>query len=195
MGLVRYLIFESPTPLWVLLGIGAVISAVVWRRTASPRARAAAWGFVAAGVLLGALAWTVETDRERLVHTIDTMSAAAARGDAEALIERISPLYASGSLGKDDLARVVRLGLAQVRASAETPTIVQGQGLATVTQAYVFTPAQDSPMVVSGAWERVVWEGVFAPDADGQWRLRSAVAISPRRMAPEQAVRYLPGSR
>ncbi|MBE3070117.1 MAG: hypothetical protein IMZ66_07755, partial [Planctomycetes bacterium] len=146
-------------------------------------------------VLLGALAWTVETDRERLVRTIDTMSAAAASGDAEALIERISPLYASGTLGKDDLARVVRLGLAQVRASAETPTIVEGQGRATVTQAYVFTPAQDSPMVVSGAWERVVWEGVFAPDADGQWRLRSAVAISPRRMAPEQAVRYLPAGR
>jgi hypothetical protein len=192
MGLLRHLVFENPTTLWVLMGIGAAISVAVWRKAGSERARAAAVAFIVGGVLVGVLAWAVETDHEHLVRTIDTMSAAAGTGRADVFVERISPLYASGTLGKDDLSRVVRLGLEQVRATAEMPTITEQDGQATVTQAYVFRAAPGSLMVVPPQYERVVWEGVFAPDPDGEWRLRSAVATSPRRMAPEQAVRYLP---
>ena len=192
MGLIRYLIFENPTTLWVLLVIAAVACGTIWRRTGSPGCRAAAVACVAASVLVGILAWAVETDRERLQRTLTTMNDAMADSHAEMFIERISPLYQSGTLGKAALADVVRRGLTHVRADADTPTIAFGSGDAVVTQACRFYPAPGSKMMLPPAAHRVVWEGVFAPDPDGEWRLRSATAISPRRMTPEQAAQYLP---
>ena len=192
MDLIRYLIFENPATLWILLVIAAVSSGTIWQRTGSRGCRAAAIACVAFGVLIGILAWAVETDHERLLRTLTTMNDAMAAGHAETFIERISPAYKSGNLGKDSLADVVRRGLTFVRADAETPTIAFGSRDAVVRQACRFYPAPGSKMMLPPEAHRVVWEGVFAPDPDGEWRLRSSTAISPRRMTPEEAARYLP---
>ena len=192
MGLIRYLIFENPTTLWALLVIAAVACGTIWRRTGSRGCRAAGAACVAAGVLVGILAWAVETDHERLQRTLTTMNDAMTAGHAERFIERISPLYQSGALGKAALADVIRRGLTHVRADADTPTIAFGSGDAVVRQSCRFYPAPGSKMMLPPEAHRVVWEGVFAPDPDGEWRLRSATAISPRRLTPEQAARYLP---
>jgi hypothetical protein len=191
MDLLRYLLFENPLTLWILLGVAAVVAGLVWMRTGSPRAARAALGCLAAGVLIGVLAWAVETDRERLVRTLDTMAKAVDRGDAEVLIECISPQYRNGAFDKAALAGAVRLGLRQVRATADPPVIRQRDREACVTQAYTFRPAPGA-RPVPAEFERVTWQGAFAPDPDGQWRLRSVAATQPLHMTPEEAARHLP---
>jgi len=191
MDLARYLLLENPLTLWILLGIAAVVAGLAWMRTGSRRAARAALGCLAAGVLVGVLAWAVETDRERLLRTLDTMAKAVDRGDAEALIECISPEYRSGPSDKAALAAIVRLGLQRVRATAETPVIRQRDREACVTQAYTFRPAPGA-RPVPAEFERVTWEGAFAPDPDGEWRLRAVAATQPLHMTPEEAARHLP---
>ncbi|MGB2754470.1 MAG: hypothetical protein WBE00_05110, partial [Phycisphaerae bacterium] len=93
---------------------------------------------------------------------------------------------------REDLAAVVRLGLRHVRATADTPTIRWEDGRAVVRQTYLFRPAPGSRFDAGQPFRDVVWEGVFQPDADREWRLRSAVAIRPVRVTPEEGVRYLP---
>ena len=192
MDLTRHLIFENPTTLWVLLVIAAAVCGTIWQRTGSRGCRAAAVACIAAGVAVGMLAWAVETDREKLQRTLKTMSEAMAAGHAETFIECISPGYQSGTQGKAALAGVVRRGMEVIRAEAETPRIAFGEEDAVVQQACRFYPAPGSKLMLPPEANRVVWEGVFAPDPDGEWRLRSATAVSPRRMLPEQAARYLP---
>jgi len=191
MDLVRYLLFENPLTLWILLGTATVVAALVWVRAGSSRAGIVARACAGAAVAVAVLAWAVETDRERLVRTLDTMASGVDRGNAEALIERISPAYRSGPSDKAALAAVVRVGLRQVRATAETPVIVLRDREATVTQVYCFRAAPGGRAMPTG-YDRVTWEGVFAPDADGEWRLRTVTATQPRRITPEEAARYLP---
>ena len=192
MGLTRYLVFENPTTLWILLIIVAVVCGTIWRRTGSQRCRAAAVACMAAGVVVGILASVVETDREKLQRTLKTMSGAMAGGHVETFIGCISPAYQSGGHGKAALAGVVRRGLEVIRADAETPRIALGDSDAVVTQVCRFYAAPGSKLMLPPEAHRVVWEGRFAPDPDGEWRLRSATVVSPRRMTPEQAAQYLP---
>jgi len=192
MGLLRYLVFENPTTLWILLIIVAVVCGTIWRRTGSTGCRAAAVACMAAGVVVGILAWAVETDQEKLKRTLQTMSDAMAAGRVETFIGCISPGYQSGSHGKAALAGVVRRGLEVIRADAEIPRIAFGDADAVVTQACRFYPAPGAKLMLPPEAHRVVWEGAFAPDPDGEWRLRSATVLSPRRMTPEQAAQYLP---
>jgi hypothetical protein len=195
MDLVRHLVLEDPTTLWIALGIVAVIAGLWWRRTGR---RAAAGLLIAALVLAvaaGLVARLVETDYEKVARTLGTISDAADEGLPDALIERISPDYRNGAAGftKENLASAVRLGLDRLRASAERPTIRMQGGRATVTQAWTFRPAPGSVAArLPPQYERVVWEGEFAPDPDGEWRLRSATAIQPQRRTPEEAARFVP---
>ena len=192
MDLIKYVIFENPWTLWVLLLVAAVVCGTIWRRTGSSGCRAAAVGCVAAGVLVGILTWAVETDREKLKRTLKTMSDAMEAGHVETFIACISPGYKSGSQGKAALAAVVRRGLEVIRAEAETPTVAFGEADALVRQPCRFYPAPGAKLMLPPEAHRVVWESVFAPDPDGEWRLRSATVVSPRRMTPEQAAQYLP---
>jgi len=192
MHVIRHLIFENPTTLLVALGIAAVVCGTVWHRTGSSAWRLAAALCIAVGLLIGILATTIETDRERLVRTLKTMGRAVDDGRPQAFADCISDQYKSGSLDKDGLANLVRRGLQYVRASADVPHVVMTDSVATVTQTYVFRPAPGTPTVISKTYERVTWEGEFAPDADGRWRLRAARAIRPREMLPQEAARFLP---
>ena len=189
MDILRHLLFENPLTLWIVLGLAAFGAGFYWSRTGSRRAAGIAAACLGAAVLVGLAAWLVETDRERLERTLDKMGDAAAAGDAEAFIERISREYVPP--GKDALAGVVRRGLALVRVSAETPVIQMTGGEATVTQVYRFRPAPGSRVPIGQPFDCVTWEGTFAPDADGEWRLRSAVAVRPERLTPQDAATYL----
>ncbi|MBL7139293.1 MAG: hypothetical protein ISS74_00125 [Planctomycetes bacterium] len=195
MDLLRHLVFENPTTLLVALAIATVVCGTIWRRRGASGCRLAAVVCVAAGLLVGVLAYTVETDRERLVRTLDVMDRAVDAGRAEAFIACISPAYKSDSLDKDGLANLVRRGLEYVRASAEAPQLAIGDTDAVVTQTYRFRPAPGTPLTIEKQYERITWEGVFGPDADGKWRLRSARATHPREMLPQEAARLLPGRR
>jgi hypothetical protein len=190
MDLARYLVLENPLTLWILLGIAATVAGLVWMRTGSRRAAVVGLVCLADAALVGILAWAVETDRERLLHTLDTMAAAVDRGDAEAVIERISPEYRSGPSDKAALAAVVRLGLQRVRATAQTPVIRQRDREAGVTQVYTFRAGPGGHPLATD-YDRITWEGTFAPDPDGEWRLRAVAATQPRRITPEEAARYL----
>jgi len=193
MTLLHYLVFDNPAALLVVLVIGAVLLGTIWRRTGAAGCRWAAFTCIAAGVLVTLVAYLVETDRERLDRTLRTMADAVDEGRPEPFIACISPDYEGGALGKDGLADIVRQGLTHVRASAAAPTVRMDDGRATVTQTYRFRPAPGSRTPVAERRPPVVWEGTFGPDADGEWRLRSARAVSPRVMLPQEAARYLPG--
>jgi hypothetical protein len=191
MDLVRYLLLENPLSPCIALGLIALGAAFFWSRTGSRRARAAALACCGLAAALFLVAWLVETDRERVGRTLDLMSSAASRGDAEALIAQISPDYDAAGGGKAALANVVQMGLRLVRASADDPAIAMEDGRATVTQVYHFRPAPNSRLVVPTQYETITWEGTFAPDADGRWRLRSAAATKPEPMSPQDAARGL----
>jgi len=193
MDLFRYLVFENPATVVVALILATILLGTVWRRTGSAGCRWTAIACIAAGLMVALLAWLVETDRERLARTLETMARAVDEGRPEALVACISPDYESGGVGKNGLADIVRRGLTYVRARAGTPTVKMAEGEATVTQRYRFRPAPGNHAAVAERRPLVKWEGTFGPDADGQWRLLSARAISPRPMLPQEAARYLPG--
>jgi len=191
MDLLRHLLLENPLSLCIVLSLAALGAGFFWSRTGSQRARAVALACCGLALALILLAWLVETDRERVAKTLDLMSRAASRGDAETFIAQISPDYDPASGGKTGIADVVQMGLRLVRAGADDPAIVTEGGRATVTQVYHFSPAPNSRMIVPREYEAITWEGAFAPDADGRWRLRSVVATRPERMSPQDAARGL----
>ena len=193
MDILRHVFLENPLSLWGVLGVAEVVALVAWSRTRSRRATATAIAFPAAAVLVGLLAWGIETDYERLMRTLDVMARAADAGDAEAFLERVSPEYENRGARREDLEPVVRRGLECVRAKADAPTLRWEDGRAVVRQIWDFRPAPGRPSVVEGQQAvRVLWEGVFAADSDGEWRLRSATALRPKHLTPEEAARYLP---
>jgi len=192
MDLIRHLLFENPLSLWIALGLVAVAAGAIWTRTRSEKALWVAAGSVMAGLGLAVLAWAVETDREKVIRTLDMMASAVEKGQTTALIERVSPEYKNGRFSKDDLAEAVTAALPRVRISGTgDPTITMGDGEATVQQEYVFQIQQGSDATFAGVQIPVTWEGRFAPDPDGQWRLRSAIAIKPERITPEEAARHV----
>ena len=186
MDLLRHLVFENPLTLWMTLGLACLVAALIWSRTGSRRALWTLGALLAAVVAVGIAAWAVETDRERVERTLRIMAKAAEAGDAEAMVERISERYPD----RPALVAVVRRGLAQVRATAGTTTIRMEDGRATITQEYVFRSVRPGLTIPAGR-DRVTWEGVFEPDADGQWRLVGAMAIRPVRVSPVEAARVL----
>jgi hypothetical protein len=190
MSLIKHLVFEDPLALWIALGIVAVLAGVLWSRSGSKLALACAIACVAAAVAVAITSYLVETEFEKLQRTLNIMARAAATGDADAFIERISPDYQNGPASRETLAAIVRKGFEQVRAKAESPTIVETDGQATVTQVYNFTAAGSHKPLVAGS-DMVKWEGGFARDADGQWRLRWARAIEPLRLTPEEAAQLI----
>jgi hypothetical protein len=193
MDILKHLFLENPLSLWIGLALAEIVTLTVWWQSRSRRSAIGLAAFPAAALAVGLVAWAVQTDYERLVRTLEVMARAADTGDAEALIERISPEYQNGRARREDLAAVVRLGLRHVRATATTtPTIQWEDGRAVVRQTYLFRPAPGSRFDAGQPFRDVVWEGVFQPDADREWRLRSAVAIRPVRVTPEEGVQYLP---
>jgi hypothetical protein len=192
MDILKHLFLENPLSLWIALALAEIVTLIVWWQSRSRRAAIGLAAFPAAAIAVGLLAWAVETDYERLVRTLDVMAKAADTGDAETFIERVSPDYQNGRARREDLAAAVQLGLRHVRATADTPTIRWEDGRAVVRQTYLFRPAPGSRFAANQAFQDVVWEGVFQPDADREWRLRSAVALRPVRATPEEGVRYLP---
>jgi len=192
MDILRHLFLEDPLSLWIGLALAELVTFLVWWQSRSRRSAIGLAALPAAAIAVGLLAWAVETDFERLMRTLDVMASAVDSGDAEAFIERISPDYQNGRARREDLAAVVRLSLRHVRAKAATPTILWEDGRAVVRQTYLFRPAPGSRFDAGQPFRDVEWEGVFLPDADGEWRLRSAVATRPVRVTPEEGVRYLP---
>jgi hypothetical protein len=191
MDILRHLLFENPLTPCLVLGLVALGAGFFWSRTGSKRARTLAVACCGVAAALIIVAWAVETDHERVARTLWIMSDAASRGDAETLIAQISPEYEGGPHGKDGLAAVVRLGLSHIRATADEPDIRLEGGRATFTQTYCFSPAPKSRIVVPPQYQKFTWEGTLAPDPDGQWRLRSAIATKPERMTPADAARGL----
>jgi hypothetical protein len=199
MELLRHLLFEDPLSLWIVLGIVALVSLGVWARFRSEKALWATAGCVLAGIALAVLAWAVETDRENIIRTLDIMAAAIERGDATAFNERISPAYKNGPSGtKERLAAIVEVAIKRVHVSAVgDPFIDLKEGEAVVQQDYTFQYRIYRPGPVGEigqAIQPVTWEGAFAPDADGEWRLRSATAIKPQQITPEEASRFVTGA-
>jgi hypothetical protein len=192
MDILKHLFLEDPLSLWIGLALAEIVTLFVWWQGRSRRSAIGLAAFPAAAIAVGLLAWAVQTDYERLVQSLEVMARAVDTGDAETLIERVSPEYQNGRARREDLAAVVRLGLRHVRATAATPTIQWEDGRAVVRQTYLFRPAPGSRFDAGQPFRDVVWEGVFQPDADREWRLRSAVAIRPVRVTPEEGVRYLP---
>jgi hypothetical protein len=195
MDILRHFVFEDPTTLLVVFGIAAIIAVVAWQRNKSGRAMIAAVLFAVAAGLVGILAWAVETDYEKVMKSITTIGDAAEAGNADALTERLSPKYQNGPYDKAELSAVARLALRYIRAMPQSPVIQMGEGEATVTEQYRLAPAPGMRMALDAARVDVTWEGKFAPDDDGEWRLRSAIATQPQRIRPEEAVKYLPKGR
>jgi len=207
MDILRHLVLENPLSPCIVLGLVAVAAGLIWSRTGSRRALAVIVAAGGAAAVLAILSIAVETDEERVDRSLRIMAQAGARGDAEALIERISPQYGnapaalSESTGgtsqgqtvssRDSIVAVVRFGLGRVRVSAEDPAIRMGDQQATVTQTYRFSPAPGQQFALPPSHNYITWEATLAPDPDGQWRVRAAMAVRPERMTPEEAARQL----
>jgi hypothetical protein len=186
--MLRHILLEDPLPLWILCGLVAIACLAVWSRTRAFTPLAIAAGCVVAAGAVGLIAALVETDRERVQRSVSLIARAAESGDADRLIERISPEYKNGPYGKEELAFAVQQALKKVHITADDPIINMDDRQATVTQQYHFESAGGGQTL---PYPPVTWEGKFAPDPDGQWRLRSATAIYPERMTPEAAARLL----
>ena len=187
MDILRHLVFENPLSPCIVLGLVAVAAGLIWSRTGSRRALAVIVAAGGAAAILAILSIAVETDQERVDRSLRMMAQAGARGDAEALIERISPQYGNAPAARDSIVAVVRFGLGRVRVSAGDPAIRMGDKQATVTQTYRFSPAPGQKFALPPSHDYVTWEATLAPDADGQWRVRAATAVRPERMSPEEA--------
>jgi len=191
MDLLEHLFFENPLTLLVFLGMAALVAGIAWMRSGSRHARIAAIVCVGIGVTVTLVAWAVETDREKIQRTLATMAKAIRKGDADALLERVSPQYQNGGADKTVLAGVVRTALKQTWATAESAVIERIGAQARVTQVYQFHPAPGCRPLLPPGDDRVKWEGVFVRDTDGQWRLFSVTAIEPSRITPEEAAKYV----
>jgi hypothetical protein len=187
MDILRHLVLENPLSPCIVLGLVAVAAGLIWSRTGSRRALAVIVAAGGAAVILAILAIAVETDVERVDRSLRAMAQAGARGDAEALIERISPQYGNAPAARDSIEAVVRFGLGRVRVSAEDPAIRMGDQQATVTQTYRFSPAPGQQFTLPPPHNHITWEATLAPDPDGQWRVRAAKAVRPERLTPEEA--------
>ena len=187
MDILRHLVLENPLSPCIVLGLVAVAAGLIWSRTGSRRALAVIVAAGGAAAILAILSIAVETDQERVDRSLRMMAQAGARGDAEALIERISPQYGNAPAARDSIVAVVRFGLGRVRVSAGDPAIRMGDKQATVTQTYRFSPAPGQKFALPPSHDYVTWEATLAPDADGQWRVRAATAVRPERMSPEEA--------
>jgi hypothetical protein len=189
--ILRHIFFEDPLTLWILFGIGAILAAAVWSRTGSWWALVTGGALVAAAVVVGLVAWLVDTDYERLVRSVNAIGRAVETGNVDAFIERISPEYQNGPFRKEDLAEAARKAMPLVRATPRSPQRITWNDTATeatVTVQYIFSRVSGKG---PGEGEiAVTWEGKFAPDPDSEWRLRSAMAIHPDRIAPESAARH-----
>jgi hypothetical protein len=193
MDLARHLLFENPLTLWIVLGFVGAVSLGLWTRS---HREAALWVTAACLILclvIGILAWAVETDFEKVVRTLDTMGSAIESGNADKFCERISPAYQNGPNGKEELAGIVARALSRLRATPGDPLIKMGPTEATVTQNIRFdvSGSGGSSIPLPGGRLDVTWEGKFAPDPDGEWRLRSAIATKPVQITPEAAAKYL----
>ena len=198
MDLINYLLFEDPTALWVVLGVAWVVVLVLWRRSHSPGLvrplvvlPLAAVGFLVLDLL-------VETDHEAVLRSLGVMAKAADGGDAAAFMERVSPDYRTDTFDKAALGQAVQVGLSQFRAAAGEPAArherrPDGSRVYVVTQEYVFRPAPGGKVPLLPQWRNITWEGTFAKDKDGQWRLTSATAVRPERITAEQAASQLIG--
>jgi hypothetical protein len=188
MGVLRSLFLEDPRPLWVILAIAEILVLAAWSRG---RARWKLWTLAAlplVGVLLGLLDWAVETDYEKVQRSVRTIAQAAQAGNADRLIERISDSYQSGPYRKEHLAALVRWGLPQVTVRPQPSSIFFDGSTATVEQRYRFDSTNRAEFQLN---EAITWEGRFAPDPDGEWRLRQVMMISPFERRPEE---FLPRS-
>ena len=119
------------------------------------------------------------------------MATAAENGRADPFIERISPQYKNGPYGKAELAAVVTAAMPKIRITAGDPIVNIEAGVATVQQVYTFELQAGIGSSLPQAQLPVTWEGKFAADPDGEWRLRSAAAIKPMQVTPEDAAKYL----
>jgi len=187
MDILRHLVLENPLSPCIVLGLVAVAAGLIWSRTGSRRALAVIVAAGGAAAVLAILSIAVETDQERVDRSLRMMAQAGARGDAEALIERISPQYGNAPAARDSIVAVVRFGLGRVRVSAEDPAIRMGDKQATVTQTYRFSPAPGQQFALPPSHHYITWEATLAPDPDGQWRVRAATAVRPECMTPEEA--------
>ncbi|MGB2754270.1 MAG: hypothetical protein WBE00_04085, partial [Phycisphaerae bacterium] len=111
MDILKHLFLEDPLSLWIGLALAEIVTLIVWWQSRSRRAAIGLVAFPAAALAVGLVAWAVETDYERLVRTLEVMGRAADTGDAEALIERVSPEYqpasprgVNGRARREDLA-------------------------------------------------------------------------------------------
>jgi hypothetical protein len=188
----HHIVFEDPMPLWVLYGIATAIFLAVWSRSRSWVPLAFAGGCVLAGIAVGIVAHAVETDNERVLRSLSVMARAVETGDAESLAERISPQYRNDRFfGKPELVGIVMQALPKIRATANAPAVRLEGGEATVIQQYLLTAAPGQTLPLPKDPTPVTWEGTFAPDSDGEWRLRSVTATEPRHLTPEEASLYL----
>jgi hypothetical protein len=186
MDFFRWLFLEDPRTVLILLGLVEVVLLVSWTRSRSRRKLAALAAVPAAALTVWLLDVLVETAREKVGRSVQVLSAAAEAGQAERFIERISPAYASSPFGKDDLAALVREGLPHVVVRTDLPAIQMEDGEAIVRQSYDFTSRPGARFRIPPDHQHVTWEGRFAPDADGEWRLRRAEMVLPYRFQPEK---------
>jgi len=182
----RHTLFENPMLLYVLLSLVWMVTlAWFWSRR-TRRARMALLLLpVLAGVIYLASA-IVETRREKVLRSIAILQTAVERADADGVIERISPLYDNKGAKRDDLVRVVRWAMPRFR--FERILFSGGQlrfegDVAIADRWATVTPSPDSPLAFGP--QQTHWELKLCADADGEWRLREILCLSPVRGTPE----------
>lgn len=75
------ILFEDPTPLYVVLGLAELVLLIIWYRTRTRRSAFALAIPVSAAALLALIASVVVTDREHIVASIEQIVADINRGD------------------------------------------------------------------------------------------------------------------
>ncbi len=189
LDVLRWMLLEDPIALWTGLAIAEAVVLAVWWRTRGRRATRALLVLPAVGLLLGLLDGAVVTDYERLRTTLQAMGEAVEAADPRGVLTHVSEDYAGGRYDKADLAALADAGLRHLAVRTDAPEIRMRDGRAVVTGTYSLAARPGAPFQIPYEFRRITWEGTFALEPDGAWRLVSVTMTRPRRVQPEA---YLP---
>lgn len=111
-------LFENPWPFAILLAAALAVTWLMLLRFQDPRILRAALVLLALLPVPFLLDYLVLTPAEEVEEILDQLSQAAVRGDAEAIVGRLSMSYAHGGLDHAGLASLIRRETAGIRLSS-----------------------------------------------------------------------------
>lgn len=161
-------LLDEPTPAYVVLGVGLLVSAALWWRD---RRRGELWavgafalallGLIAAGVL-------IDTDAKRIDRVLRDMARATQDRDVGRIFSHVSETFAVAGMDKLEFRRLVERRIGEVESFSLWD--YQARDISRAERRAVVTFALKAH---GQSWQAPFYRcrATFVLDPDGQWRL------------------------